>query len=210
MSLGPGPFVSPPVIDAHQLREWADAAASYRDDGPFWLVHEEGKVPLIVPGCAPPAGAVFGVATRAVEERPKPAVKIDCDGATRELADTYDAVFWSESAVEKFVFPYYASKSLWDAAFELDKLAYYWYGTVPVEDESGAEQHGVPYALAHTPDSDWNSLSLDGIGPAGSELHLLVRVEDAVHAVRLADLPPPMRGERADLAPRTPAVKGGG
>jgi hypothetical protein len=208
MNISPDPSFPPPIIDAHVLREWADAAASYRDDGPFWLVYREGESPTILPGPAdsPPTGAVFGVATREVEKRLKPgAVIVDCDGSTRDLADAYDAVFWSEAAVEKFVLPYYASKSMWDAASELEKLSKYWYGTVPVEDESGDLLDGVPYALMHTPDSDWNGVSIDGIGPVSAELHLLVKAGSVLRAVRLCDLDP-KHPERADRAPRTLAA----
>jgi hypothetical protein len=37
-----------------------------------------------------------------------------------KTSDEYDAVFWSESAVRKFVWPYYHSHRLWDA--DLQKL----------------------------------------------------------------------------------------
>jgi hypothetical protein len=208
-----------PVINAHQFRKWADAASSYRGDGPFWLVYNEGGEPTIEEAEIPPAGAVFGVETREVTERPTPAaVIIDCHGSTRDLVGSYDAVFWTEAAVEKFVFPYYASKSLWDAADVLDKLSFYWYGTIPLVGLDGegvgtvlSSVDAAPYAVAHTPDSDWNTLSLDGIGPIGSDIHLLVRDGDAVRAVRLSDLPDPeASAERAGRAPRTPAATAAG
>lgn len=211
MSLGPGPFASPPMIDAHQLREWAEAASSRRDGNPFWLVHHEGKVATIVSAMHPPAGAVLGVKTREVEKRPKPsAVIIECGGDPFELTKQYDAVFWSEAAVEKFVLPYYASKSLWDAASVLDKLACHWYGRIPGEPDVGQEVGPVPFALAHTPDSDWNALSADGTSSAGSELHLLFKEGDGVRPVALSDLESPRRGERAGLPPHTPAATAGG
>jgi len=203
-----------PTLNAEQLRILSDAASGYRGGDPFWIIYRGDEPPTVVRAATPPADAVFCVKTREVENRPKPtAVIIDCDGTTRDLAESYDAVFWSEAAVEKFVFPYYASKSLWEAASVLEKLSHYWYGTVP-PDTQGRDIQGrdtdpvplgsVPYALAHTPDSDWNTMSQDGIG---SDFHLLVKDADVVRAVRLSDLADlPASAGKADLAPRTPAV----
>jgi hypothetical protein len=201
-----------PTLNAEQLRILSDAASGYRGGDPFWLIYRGDEAPTVVRAATPPADAVFCVETREVEDRPKPtAMIIDCDGSTRDLSESYDAVFWSEAAVEKFVFPYYASKSLWEAASVLEKLSKYWYGTVPPDTQGGADANAdpvplgsVPYALAHTPDSDWNTMSQDGIG---SDFHLLVKDGAVVRAVRLSDLPDlPASAERADRAPRTPAV----
>ena len=203
-----------PILNARQLRQWADAAASRRGGNPHYLVYREGKPPIIVESPTPPDGAVFGVETPEVEDRPKPsAVIIDCEGGTRDLAKQYDAVFWSEASVEKFVLPYYASKAMWEAAAVLDKLSWYWYGNIPPADGADAPDDApgktAPYALAHTPDSDWNTLTSEGVG---SDLHLLVRDGLTVRAVRLSDLPPPPEGglaAGADLARRTPAATAG-
>ncbi|HEV7589876.1 MAG TPA: hypothetical protein VGO40_17305 [Longimicrobium sp.] len=182
-----------PILDAHQLRELADAASSMRKPGGepiYGVVTDPTSLSpklAIVPGdgTVVPEGALFEIDTHEVEKRPTAtAVIIDSDGVTKDLAEDYDAVFWSEASVEKFVFPYYASKSLWDAAFVLDTLSTYWYGKVPVPEElTGlAGEVGAPFALAHTPDSDWNTLSL------GSDLHLLIKGEQGVQKVSLADL----------------------
>jgi hypothetical protein len=196
-----------PILNAVDLRKWADAASSYRGGAPFWLVYRDGEEPIIRESESPPDGAVFGVDTREVCDRPKPSsVVIDCDGSNRDLVKAYDALFWSEAAVEKFVIPYYASKSLWEAAAVLDKLSWYWYGEIPPDTDEPGSTDGLPpgsapYAIAHTPDSDWNTLSL------GSDIHLLVRDGLAVRAVRLSDLPdPPPQAERGDRARRTLAA----
>jgi hypothetical protein len=156
----------------------------------------EGQVPL------------FEIDTVEVEARPKPTevVLVVDEVSTHNLAETYDAVFWSESAVEKFVFPYYASKSLWEAAAVLEKLSMYWYGRIPPDTDVGEGlpltvrfPDEAPFAIAHTPDSDYRSLETD--------LHLLFRDGDRVRAHRLSDLPHPRaRHGRADHGQRTPAA----
>jgi hypothetical protein len=80
----------------------------------------------------------------------------------------YDAVFWSESSVEKFLVPYLASKYHWQAAIVLEMLARAWYGGVPrllenttdprVDDTGqglGEEYEGVPFAVGHLPRSEY-------------------------------------------------------
>lgn len=219
--------MSIPKLDAHQLRLLADLAASERKPGgdPYYgVVVQDPDNPLGVmlklevgTGGAVPRDAVFEIDTRDVAVRPAvTAMIVDCEGATRDLSESYDAVFWSEAAVEKFVFPYYASKSLWEAAAVLEKLSKNWYGTIPPDtggDGGPASDEtlvGMPFALAHTPDSDWNTLSDDLAAPAGSlgsDLHLLVRDGNVVRARRLSDLKDlSASAGRADRARRTPAA----
>jgi hypothetical protein len=161
-----------------------------------------------------PAGAVAEIDTFEVEDRPTPtAVEFCCDGQRHNLAKDYDAVFWSEAAVEKFLLPYYASKSLWTAAAVLDKISYYWYGRIPQDPQSSTGEGEVAYALAHTPDSEWNSFSHDGVA-IGGDLHFVARGENGrMRVVRLSDLSDPPAGWRrpgtAGPAPRTRAASAG-
>jgi hypothetical protein len=75
----------------------------------------------------------------------------------------YDAVFWSEAAVEKFLFPYYASKYQWHAAHALEKLTKIWYGYIP-RPGAGPENAmldanmEIPFAVGHLPRSDYVEL----------------------------------------------------
>jgi hypothetical protein len=151
----------------------------------------------------------FEIDTREVEMRPKVTevtFAVEGETLTDNLADAYDAVFWSEAAVEKFVLPYYASKSLWEAAAVLDKLSMYWYGQIPPDTDPGegesSDVHFLvdpPFAIAHTPDSDYTSLE--------SDLHLLFRVGAVVQAYRLSDLPHPCASDgRAGRGQRTRAA----
>jgi hypothetical protein len=217
-----------PTIDAHQLRELADAASSLRKPGgdPIYGVVKNGELTIKLGPRKAPAGALFEVDTSTVEVRPPVrAVIVECEGTTVDLVNGYDAVFWSEAAVEKFVLPYYASKSLWEAAAVLTKLSYYWYGQVPpdtdpdptvrttfTETVRANSTEVVPFALAHTPDSDFTPLAE---GPTKyNDLHLLVKTAEGVHFRALSSLPDPPRHPRlgheaSDRARRTPAKRGG-
>jgi hypothetical protein len=233
-----------PTLNALQLRALADAASSKRKPGgePFYLVLQDGfPDPDLDPrpalklvqgkGATEPVGAVLEIDTFEVERRPTvDHVVIGCEGDDQrvELANSYDAVFWSEAAVEKFVLPYYASKSLWEAAAVLDKISHYWYGRVPADtnelplapfvenageamETEGWGEGDVAYALMHTPDSEWNTISESGA--IGSDLHLFVRnPTTGSRVVRLSDLPDPPGGTRAGRAGparRTPAATDG-
>jgi hypothetical protein len=147
-----------PPVDALALRLLADAAASWRGPGEQrYLLDTLGKngpaVTMAHEG-QPPAGTVFVLSTREQLERPEvESVKMTTKGSTKPAdLSQYDAVFWSEAAVEKFVIPYYASKSLWTAANVLNALSNAWYHGLPGED-------AVPFALAHLPGSDYVPVS---------------------------------------------------
>jgi len=218
------PIQTWPVLDAHQLRMVAEIASSQRKVGgdPLYAVTDpesdivgamdtlqfvsklaEGQVPW------------FEIDTREVEMRPKVTkvtFAVEGELLMENLADAFDSVFWSEAAVEKFVFPYYASKSLWEAAAVLDKLSMYWYGQIPPDTDVGEGESELvpvhfladpPFAIAHTPDSDYRSLE--------SDLHLLFRDGSRVRSYRLSDLPHPRgRGGRAGRGRRTPAAMAAG
>lgn len=188
--------MSIPILNAEQLRQLTDAAASRRGGDPYWVVYG-GQDPLTVQQtCDAPPDAVFGVQTRKVDPQRAPVTEVIVasgeNGLSTNLAQKYDAVFWSEAAVEKFVLPYYASKSMWSAAFVLDLISECWYDGIPLpEDEALVGTDPVPFAMAHTPDSDWG-----WIGPEDdptrlivSDLHLLLRgPAGEVRVMRLSDV----------------------
>ncbi|HEX7239826.1 MAG TPA: hypothetical protein VF263_06145 [Longimicrobiaceae bacterium] len=84
-------------------------------------------------------------------------VTIRAEGmAEPESLNQYDAVFWSEASVEKFIFPYYASKCQWAAAHVLSVISQIFYGYVPDENRSNAVlAEEVPFAIAHLPRSEY-------------------------------------------------------
>jgi hypothetical protein len=179
-------------LNSIDLRDAAEYASSLRRPGgdPEFLV------------ISPQRDARGELEMRHVKERPAPTpnqVVIPCDTATvqpvrppvvsleirargmkasEQLAERYDAVFWSEAAVEKFLFPYYASKYQWQAAQALRALSKVFYGFVPGEDEApaGVNDVDVPFAMAHLPRSEYVPLDEAGVdGAAGGDLVVLFR-----------------------------------
>jgi hypothetical protein len=94
-------------------------------------------------------------------DRPKvKEIEIRLEGGGSITRSDLDAVFLSESAVEKFLFPYLASKYGPQAAAAAVKLAQEWYGRVPplepvVEDGSPVSEELVPFAVGHLPRSEY-------------------------------------------------------
>ena len=193
-----------PVFDAEDLRDLAERAASLRGrSNALFGVVLDGKL-MLVPanGSEPPEGALFEIETATVEPRPKVDSLIIRSGDTEmQLAPEFDALFWSESAVEKFLFPYYASKGMWEAASVLSKLSWHWYGRIPVGHGSApVEVDDIPFAAVHTPDSEYHFLER----APGHELHLLSKGPEGLVAKRLSDLDDPPPGWQARRAAGDP------
>jgi hypothetical protein len=171
-------FQEPILLDAQKLRSLAETAASLR--GPrgdrYFFVQTgppgRGKLDQKhLPNEPPPDGTVIQLDTSAQQpDRPKvTGACIKAEGKSFSL-DRYDAVFWSEAAVEKFVFPYYASKSMWSAAYHLAELSREWYGFIPGRD-TPQETGSVPFAIGHVPDSEFETIPAE----PGHDLHLFFR-----------------------------------
>jgi hypothetical protein len=81
-----------------------------------------------------------------VKYRPDPQIEVCVPkiGLTKcsDISDTCDALFWSESAVEKFAVPYYASLAGSEAAGEVTDLIL-------------AYRDSDVYGLVHLPKSDY-------------------------------------------------------
>jgi hypothetical protein len=178
-----------PSLNAVQLRRLADAAASIRAPGgdPLYAVSTEdnGSDTITIElGSAhhlPPVGSMIEFDTK--DQQPdRPPARVTIQGGDMSgpsTLDQYDAVFWSEAAVEKFVVPYYASKSLWMAAHVLQGLAKAWYGFVPGTDDDSdivVDANEIPFAVAHLPGSDYVPLS-DAAAP-GDDLFVLIKKQD--------------------------------
>ena len=179
------------TLNAFQLRAAADYAASLRgtkgDDvyitgeitEPNGFM-ELGNVP-IRNGEPPSSTVIARVNTPDVTPREpltfaEIGVGTQSPPSTIDLLGKYDAVFWSEAAVEKFVIPYYASKSLWMAGHVISVLCAKWYGRVPGEPEStDPPMDGIPFAVAHIPNSDYVTLPDEELtgGSLGDDLVLL-------------------------------------
>lgn len=139
--------------------------------------------------CSNAHEAVSPVSTSSIAQRPAvTSIQIQASGMlSPESLARYDAVFWSESAVEKFVLPYYASKYQWAAAHVLQRLSRVFYGEVPdfrsglgpaergeasgVTEDLRLPDPGLPFALAHLPRSDY--VPLEAESTPGSSLVIL-------------------------------------
>lgn len=175
-----------PIMNALQIRYLAETVASLR--GPealkFALVEEDGRDQLkIVPADQTSEPALELRTPHVQPDRARAFVSIRAEGFAPIDLDRCDAVFWSESAVEKFLFPYYASKGMWDAAHILTRISQLWYGFVPGPDETpspltgvlGEDTDPIPFAMAHIPTSEYVPVVPSDVG---AELHFLFRKAD--------------------------------
>lgn len=115
-----------PVLDARKMRalaEWADGLREQEltlvvtaEGGFTFRDNDENKV-------RENDHVLFQVHTdQVVDNRPKPRITLEAAGFPREdIQDEYDAAFWSESAFEKFVVPYYTALRILPPG-ELEKL----------------------------------------------------------------------------------------
>lgn len=165
-----------PVIDFDILRRVAEAASGYRYENTWFTVRydEAGNVVIqphhTKPSCPEEECELYHV--QKVKYGPPPAVKtafIASDQAEVDLlkvtvppqqmhpGGTYaaDAVFWSVSAVEKFLVPYDASVYGDDAVNVVQDLLNI---LRPAMDGEGAENTAPAFAIAHLPNSEYVTL----------------------------------------------------
>jgi hypothetical protein len=182
-----------PTLNAVAIRRLADRVASWRGSTPngdpmYAVAVTQGGPYELGFTSAPGPNALFEVDTDYVAAgRPcVTAVNIQADGmSTLASLLQYDAVFWSEAAVEKFVIPYYASKNLWLAGYVLQKLSKAWYGRLPTPSNSGdrpdvSDSDPVPFAMAHLPGSDYVGVGGDQEPDPGIEDLYLLFMENGV------------------------------
>jgi hypothetical protein len=194
-------------LNSLNARMIADYASGLRGQGPEFLVGRR------VPGgyhvevvadhepCSTETDVVVPIDTNAVRTDRPPVEKVcmEAAGHTVNLSN-YDAVFWTESSVEKFLVPYLAAKYQWQAAAVLEMFARAWYGGVPhvlgetTDGTVGApsEDVGVPFAVGHLPRSEYVII--------GGEVEILfLHRESGVTAKPLSDY---FRAPPADTKPR--------
>lgn len=202
---------NPMTLDAYGMREMTEFASGVRGEEVYFVATPDPDTPgnyLIVPSPVPvparPDDVVVPCATAVIQPK-RPRVKkvtvtfelVDANGAEHTVSrdvSQYDALFWSESAVEKFLFPYYASKYQWAAAHWLRKMSVHWFGFEP-DLGSGLPQAPVsgdeevtPFAMVHYPRSDYGFESESGTSlEPGGDVHLLRVVEGSVEVSSLAE-----------------------
>jgi hypothetical protein len=122
--------MTPPTISAAKLRKLAEAADGQRDQDMVLVLREDEYELVKAEEVRPPDRTnLSGLTVRTRTGRPAGSPTLsqvtimgeDVDGERNVHADL-DALFWSESAIEKFVVPYYSRlldptdlKDLWDA-----------------------------------------------------------------------------------------------
>lgn len=157
-----------------QARMVADFAQSLRSDGATFVVGrhtERGFEMTVVPDhspCSDETHVVVPVDTRFVQpvRPPVEEISIRAQGMhePRSLLE-FDAVFWTEASVEKFLIPYLASKYQWLAADALEKLSQVWYGCVPRPGAGPCPppvngDAEIPFAVGHLPRSEYVPLEI--------------------------------------------------
>lgn len=199
------PKPAPRTMTYQDLRKMAECASSYRGLPVWMVIDDEGwHVALREPTGKEREGKTV-IACMNPESSPRPMVTFAMIGAgtpgAREegaamvnLLDLEnvgdrvgvpvtqaDAVFWSESAVEKFVVPYYASvygnradKEISEILDVLDDMRKGAQGAWTGEDQA--------FGLAHMPKSEY--VQVGGTEPtfAGHTMSVLVRRADGEHA----------------------------
>jgi hypothetical protein len=191
------------MVDSIGLREMAEYASSLRHahgDKAYFVISADPHHPgnyiikhLDAPPEPPEPDQVVVPADTANVGSHRPKVKRvtiryedPSGGPDREMVlpgGGFDALFWSEASVEKFLFPYYASKYQWAAADWLTVMSQAWYGFVPDLRGPGsapaAEDGLTPLAMVHYPRSEYGSVGENGVaGPGnvvgpGNDVHVL-------------------------------------
>jgi hypothetical protein len=208
-----------PHVDSIQLRLIAEAASGLRGTPVHFVAFESGEIREVPhphhPQGEPPAADGGGVAPPPLEAVVVPAfttdmvpekppltfAQIQAQGVEGpiDLLDLpgglgpADAVFWSESAVEKFLIPYYASVYGNQAAKVVGDILEAFHG-----DRGDGGVHGgggrltdpdaLTYAMAHLPKSEYVMLS--GGDNLGTSLAVIYEDPDApgeLNARRLSD-----------------------
>lgn len=151
---GPEAAQGPPLkLSAKELRILAETADGWRDEGGHivarngragWLRRgETGGVPLLE---ITPSGEVNNRKNFKILTEPVLRPEVD-------IRNTFDAIFWTGSALRKFAFPYYAGYE--DSGKKVDEIIEM-FGRKIVSLDGAAE--GEVVAIAHSPSSDPTSL----------------------------------------------------
>jgi hypothetical protein len=101
----------PPQIEARNLRALGEFADGYRDKDFSLVEMKDGSFRLRDAAAGPQAEETRVVATvrtsSKVPNRERPEVELKTTKMTKAMGKDYDALFWTESSIEKFLIPYY-------------------------------------------------------------------------------------------------------
>jgi len=174
-------------VSSHDIAWWAETADGTRDKPLRLVLNADGKCSLIPETKSLKAGEKVILNVRTASHQPnreRPVVTVVASGSSKELTDC-DAVFWTESAVDKFVGPYYHSHRLFDDEIEQILEAYY-------QDENVV-------AIAHFPPSRLTKIS-SGTGTSSGESKQEFQIQEFRLAVRKKDMTKPGITDQFEVA----------
>jgi hypothetical protein len=116
-------LTGPDEVDSTEL-SWAAETADGTRDKELFLVLEDGKYLKVKAKLGANDKEVRKVRTKSKREKRKKVVEVLCtvkewkEPARFPSAEEWDALFWTESAIEKFLYPYYHAQRLWNDEIE--------------------------------------------------------------------------------------------
>jgi hypothetical protein len=105
--------------DANELAWAAETADGLRDRTLFLVLDEDGHL-RVREGKAGSDQEIRRIRTESHQPNRRKVLEVNCevDGWGKPVrlpsAEHWDAVFWTESSIEKFLYPYYHAQRLWD------------------------------------------------------------------------------------------------
>lgn len=162
----------PRTMTYQDLRRMTECAASYRGHKVWIVIDETGwRIEQSEPATAPGTSVIpydNGVGKKPAKKNPRvESAKIRAQGMKKavnllDLKDKdgndlgpADAIFWTASAVEKFVVPYYASVYADEAPGKLEKIISVLDNVNEPSGSGAGDQAAGPFALAHMPKSEY-------------------------------------------------------
>lgn len=110
------------VPDATNLAWLAETADGFRGEDLFLIIDQNQNLQLVRQNALGNANPIAKIVTPKIRPNRKQVTEVICkyEGGEETLSfeDGFDAVFWTESSVEKFLYPYYRSHRLWDDRME--------------------------------------------------------------------------------------------
>jgi len=208
-------------VDSIQLRLIAEAASGLRGAPVHFVAMEDGSIREVYHGPAEAGGGTPDDVLAAAPEQQMPVVvpayttnifpdrppldlaQIQAEGVERPIDLLHlpgglgeaDAVFWSESAVEKFLIPYYASVYGNQATRAVGDILEAFHGDRGDGSASFAtDPNALTYAMAHLPKSEYVMLS--DVNDMGMSLAVIYKDPDDPGEVRALRLPDFLRWKR--------------
>lgn len=183
------------LLTANDVRRLAEALDGNRD-APVLVVLREGKLRWLPEGVKPQAGdqELFTVQTdnanpgRKQLEAVRLSPPVNLPGKADETDDVvqaFDALFWTEAAVTKFVLPYYLR---FYTPQEVNEL---WMAFLGLRPDGSRDEESTVLAFGHLPYSEpWVVEPEEGEDPTRDTMVMLTAVPEPVAAAAAPDAAP--------------------